>query len=219
MKILTQLDMVLNSIINLVLEKLASDPGTPTAGRIYYNTTNNEIRWADGTTWNSFSAGMTATNILAALAGNAGAGSGLDADRLDGLEASAFADVSHTHTASQIVDLINTIDGRINAAFTNEAVDATTDTIAEFTQLIKDNQGDIANILSIKRYQEDIGDGAATDYTVTHNLALLDVHVQVIEIATGETVLTDVTRNGANSVIIGFAAAPASNAYRVIVLA
>ena len=219
MRILTTLDVGLNAILNLVLEKSASDPVDTTAGRLYYNTASDTIRYADGSNWNAFSATMTASQILSALLTVDGADSELDADKLDGLHAAAFALASHTHTAAQITDLITVIDGRITAAFTSEAVDATVDTIAEFTQLIKDNEDDIANILSIKRHQATIGDGSATDYTVTHNLNTLDCHVQVIEISSGETVITDVTRNGANSVIIGFGSAPASNTYRVIVLA
>jgi len=146
-----------------------------------------------------------------------GAGSGLDADTVDGLEAAAFALASHTHTSAEITDLTTVVDARIVAAFTNNAVDATVDTIAEFTQLIKDNEGDIANILSIKRHDELLG--ANANVTVTHNLNTTKCIVQVIDEATGETVITDVTRNGANTVVIGFAVAPAANAYRVIILA
>jgi len=217
MRHLVNLDMVLNSILNLVLQKLAADPGTPTQGRIYYNTTSDTIRYADGSSWNDFAAAMTGADILTALLGVDGAGSGLDADLLDGQQASAFALTSHTHTASQITDLTAVVDARVMAAFTNEAVDATVDTIAEFTQLIKDNEGDIANILSIKRHDELIG--ASANYSVNHALNTLNCVVQVIEVSTGETVITDVTRDSLNTVVIGFETAPAANAYRAIILA
>lgn len=54
-------------------------------------------------------------------------------------------------------------------------------------------------------------------YTVTHNLNTTDVIVEVIEVATGETVYTDVVRTGVNTITVGFATAPASGQYRVII--
>ena len=59
---------------------------------------------------------------------------------------------------------------------------------------------------------------SATSYTVTHNLGTLDVHVQVYEVATGEEVIADNVRATTNTVTIGFASAPTSNAYRVVVI-
>lgn len=63
-----------------------------------------------------------------------------------------------------------------------------------------------------------IGNGAATVFTVTHNLNTLDVSVQVFDNATTETIECDVTRNSTSQVTIGFAVAPANNAYRVLVV-
>lgn len=219
-KFASPLDMLLNSLLNLVLEKLAADPTTPTEGRVYWNTVTKSVRVADGTQWQDLGAAMSAGDILTALLTVDGDGSLLDADLLDGLEASAFALATHTHTSAQITDLPAVIDARILAAFTNEAVDATVDTIAEFTQLIKDNEGAIAAILSIKRHQENFGDGSAASYTITHNLNTLDTTVQLVEVATGETIHADVTRNGVNSVVIGpMSPIPTANQFRALVLA
>ena len=218
MKVATHLDVLLNSIFNLVLEKLAEDPTVITQGRIYYNTTSNVIRYATGTEWKSVGE-LTGSDILTLLLNVDGEGSSLDADTVDGLEAAAFALAGHNHTAAGITDFATAVDARIMALLTSDAIDATVDTIAEFTALIKDNEADIANILSIKRYQEDLGDGTATDITVTHNLNSTDAVVQIIEVSTGETVIADVTRNGANSVVVGFAVAPAAGEYRAIILA
>jgi hypothetical protein len=68
-----------------------------------------------------------------------------------------------------------------------------------------------------KRYAASIGDGSATQYTVTHNLNTLDCIVQVFLNSTGASVLVDQLRTGVNAVRIDFAVAPASNAYRVVV--
>ena len=46
---------------------------------------------------------LNAQDILARLADIDGAGSGLDADKLDGEEASAFADATHLHTSHSVV--------------------------------------------------------------------------------------------------------------------
>lgn len=59
---------------------------------------------------------------------------------------------------------------------------------------------------------------SATSYTVTHNLGTLDVHVQVYEVATGEEVIVDNARATTNTITLGFASAPTSNAYRVVVI-
>jgi hypothetical protein len=59
---------------------------------------------------------------------------------------------------------------------------------------------------------------SATSYTITHNLGTLDVHVQVYEVATGDEVIVDNTRATTSTVTLGFASAPTSNAYRVVVI-
>jgi hypothetical protein len=70
----------------------------------------------------------------------------------------------------------------------------------------------------IKKFAVSIGDGSATSYTVTHNLASLDVAVTVFQNSTGDEVITDVTHATTNTLTVVFATAPASNAYRVVVV-
>ena len=70
----------------------------------------------------------------------------------------------------------------------------------------------------IKKYSVSIGDGSATSYTVTHNLASRDVQVTVYNASTYDEVITDVTHATTNTLTIVFATAPASNAYRVVVI-
>ena len=70
----------------------------------------------------------------------------------------------------------------------------------------------------VKRYAVSIGDGSATSYTVTHNLASRHVHVTVYNASTYDEVITDVTHATTNTLTIVFATAPASNAYRVVVV-
>ena len=53
-----------------------------------------------------------AASILAALLTVDGAGSGLDADLLDGMSSAAFAAASHDHAISDVTDLQTTLDGK-----------------------------------------------------------------------------------------------------------
>lgn len=70
-----------------------------------------------------------------------------------------------------------------------------------------------------KKYQANIGDGSATQYTVTHNLNSRDVLVQVIRnSAPYDSVLVDMERDSVNSVVLRFASAPTANQYRCLIL-
>ena len=69
----------------------------------------------------------------------------------------------------------------------------------------------------VRKYAVAIGDGSATSITVTHNLNNQDVMTQVREVSTNNIVEVDIQNNGVNTVVIGFAVAPASNSIRVVV--
>lgn len=69
-----------------------------------------------------------------------------------------------------------------------------------------------------RKYAVSVGNNVLTSIAVTHSLNNLDVTVQVYEVATGAEVYPDVTRTDANTVTVGFAVAPTSNQYRVVVI-
>lgn len=70
----------------------------------------------------------------------------------------------------------------------------------------------------IRRLAANIGDGSATQYTVTHNFNTNDVHVEVFRNSGSfDTILCDVDRTSVNAVRLTFAAAPSSNQFRVVV--
>lgn len=157
-------------------------------------------------------ADQTPAELLAALITVDGPASGLDADTLDGAQLSTLATITYVDT--EISTAVSDLVGGAPAAL---------DTLNELAAALADDASYSASInaalaLRTQKYAEDIGDGATTDIAVTHNLGTTDVVVQVKEVATSEVVLADVTITSANVVTIGFGTAPASNAYRVVVI-
>jgi hypothetical protein len=99
--------------------------------------------------------------------------------------------------------------GRATAA-ANVAIAITASQVTDFTaavQAIIDGSGAVASV----------GDGTNTAYTITHSLNSRDVIVQVYDNASYDTVFTDVVRATVNTVVVTFATAPSSNAYRVVI--
>lgn len=71
---------------------------------------------------------------------------------------------------------------------------------------------------AVRKIGQDIGDGSATSYTVTHAMNTRDVTVEVYRNSGSyDTVFVEVQRPSVNSVDILFDTAPSSNAYRVVV--
>lgn len=78
----------------------------------------------------------------------------------------------------------------------------------------------LANLATRKRkFLATIGDAAATSIVVTHNFNTRDVEVEVYRNSGNfDTIICDVNRTSLNAVTIVFAAAPALNAFNVVVL-
>ena len=72
--------------------------------------------------------------------------------------------------------------------------------------------------LLARHFAANVGDGSSTSYTIAHNLGTLDVVVQLVLVSTGETAEADVTRPTTNTVAVGFASAPASGAFRIVIV-
>lgn len=66
-------------------------------------------------------------------------------------------------------------------------------------------------------YAETIGDGATTDFLVTHNLSTDDVSVTVYRTGDGVEVLTEVDRSSVDALHVRFALPPTSASRRVVV--
>jgi hypothetical protein len=66
-------------------------------------------------------------------------------------------------------------------------------------------------------YATNVGNAAATSFTVTHNLNTRDVTVAIYDNTTYDLVYADVAVTTVNTITVVFATAPALNAYRVVV--
>lgn len=70
-----------------------------------------------------------------------------------------------------------------------------------------------------RKFSQDIGDGSATSFTVTHNFNTREVRVEVYRNSGNfDTVMAEVRRSSVNAVQVIFSAAPAAGAFKVIIL-
>lgn len=71
---------------------------------------------------------------------------------------------------------------------------------------------------TVCKYTQNVGNGSATSFTITHNLNTRDVQVSIIENASPYAICyTDVEATSLNSITVKFAQAPTTNQYKVVV--
>jgi hypothetical protein len=152
--------------------------------------------------------------------------------------------VGHTHSSTDITDFREAVEDVVGTLFTDSAtvnfeytdnsasagvlsasvVTASTSYLTTENGLAVDKSTFESALISdgfTRKFAQPIGDGTSTSIPVVHNLGTRNVSVQVYAITGGgayQTVETDVDRTDANTVTIGFGAAPASAAYTVVVL-
>ncbi len=143
---------------------------------------------------------------------------GLDtalADKITDAQAQAKADTALQQAKTFATSEITRIIGGASEAY---------DTLKEIEEKLKssDNARDLINNVAKSKagkVAKDIGDGTATEFTVTHNLNTQDVVVMVRENkAPFAQVITDVEVTDVNNIKVKFAKAPAQNEYRVIIV-
>ena len=143
---------------------------------------------------------------------------GLDtalADKITDAQAQAKADTALQQANTFTDQRINQI---LNGASSNY------DTLKEIEEALKNNDN-LTTVLKkgiadkTGKVAKDIGDGTATEFTVSHNLNTQDVVITVREnIAPFAQVITDIEVTDANNIKVKFAKAPAQNEYRVIIV-
>lgn len=143
---------------------------------------------------------------------------GLDtalADKITDAQAQAKADTALQQAKAFATQEINKLVNGASSAY---------DTFKEIEEKLKssDNARDLINN-AVKdkagKVAKDIGDGTATEFTVSHNLNTQDVVITVRENnAPFAQVITDIEVTDANNIKVKFAKAPAQNEYRVIIV-
>lgn len=143
---------------------------------------------------------------------------GLDtalADKITDAQAQAKADTALQQAKAFATQEINKLVNGASSAY---------DTFKEIEELLKQNDT-LENALKqgiagkTGKFAGVIGNGAATEFTVTHNLNTQDVVVMVRENkAPFAQVITDVEVTDTNNVKVRFAKAPAVSSYKVIVV-
>jgi hypothetical protein len=76
---------------------------------------------------------------------------------------------------------------------------------------------EVQSTVTDRQYVTSVGDGAATSYTVVHNLGTRDIVVQLYDNSSYDTVYADVTRTLTDRIVIDFASAPSLNDIRVLI--
>lgn len=76
----------------------------------------------------------------------------------------------------------------------------------------------LAEIGAPAKYSVLIGNGSSTAITVTHNLGTQDIIWSIREVSTNEFVDCDVVATSTTTATFTFATAPATNAYKVVIM-
>lgn len=180
--------------------------GNRTQFAIPYNKSRFYFRRYNSSAWSSWEHIWTE--------GYMGAGTGLDADLLDGEEGSYYLDL-----ANSTGDTDDITEGSSNLFHTDARARASISSSDSAEIAYNSSTGVLGLGTEAGRVKSGtIGDGAATSIAFSHNLGTRDVIVQVYRTGSPyDSILADVTRNTTNQVTIAFATAPSSNEFTVVV--
>ena len=145
-KFLQPIDMTQLEVLNMRLQQLGSDPGSPVAGQLWYNTTRNRPVWRDASVNNdiypSSSTNVINTNVLRDGSGNFAAGTitanltgtASNATQLNG-QADTFYLARANHTGTQLASTISNFDTQVRTSRLDQMA-APTATVSFNSQLI-----------------------------------------------------------------------------------
>jgi hypothetical protein len=224
-----------NSIQSLTNKTLTSPTITnPTVSGLYLSDNNIVI---EGTA-DSFETTLTFTDPTADRTITFKDASGTvayTADITTAIDALTTSDIEEGtrlyFTDERAQDAVGTIisgSNSLSAVYTDATPSIAFDTTLATTSYMSKTSGLAVDISAVetklttdgytKKVSASVGNSTNTSFAVTHSLGTRDVQVQVYDNATYDTVEVDVIRTGTNTVTVSFASAPATDAYRVVII-
>lgn len=211
------LDFSGNQALNLLLQIVAGDHGSPQEGGVWWDSQAKAIAYFDGT--------------QVKRVGEAGGGG--DAETLDGQDGVYYlsrANHSGTQSAATISDFASAVLGVSGIATDTEVANqiaalvdtapGTLDTLNELAAALGDDPNFAATLqaqIAARTRKASVDCDAALSTTLTHNFNTRDVVVSVRRnSAPYDEIITDVEMSTLNEVTVRFAVAPAAAAFRII---
>ena len=236
----SHLDLNLNQIINALLHPLAADPVSPVNGQVWTNTGEGRLKLHVGDSTKSIALldDVTAGSITSALwdAQSVVASVNDDSPAAVAIGDGAFVgrpvggNIGQV-TASQAREILSLPTGTVaNQTYVDDSIDALKgvipaefDTFIELLTEIQTNGTAIGTINTAlaartQKYSEDIGDGAATTITVSHNLGTLDVVFSMRPVSGGAAVIAEWEPVSNSAIEVRFNTAPTTGQFRVVVV-
>lgn len=173
---------------------------------------NVQLRWNESTDkWQVTEDGTNYVNI--ALAG-------------DSITTSQITDF--TEASQDVVGGMVSGSNSLSVSYNDTAGTLSLDTTLASTSYLSKASGLAVDISAVetklvtdgftKKVSANVGNGTNTSFAITHNLGTRDVVVNVYDNSAYDTVEVDVVRTDTNTVTVTFASAPATDAYRVVVV-
>lgn len=206
-KFLTSIDFSKNEIQNAVMQNLGADPGTPAEGQMWWRSDTNMFNVYDGAAVQRLN-NDTAAEILTKLLTVDGAGSGLDADLLDGSNGATYL-ARANHTGTQLASTVSDFDTQVRLSRLDQMA-APTAAVSMNSQLLSNlaapvSGGDAANKTYVDNLSAGLDPHASVRAATTVNGALATAYengdvIDGVTLATGNRILikdqTVQTENG-----------------------
>jgi len=173
-KFLTNVDLTGLQLGNLRLENRASDPTTAFGkGHVYFNTTNNELRWYSGTAWVGL--GVSVTDAIAAeaalrIAGDAATLASANSTASSALSSAIATEVTNRNSAisSAIATEVTDRNSAISSAISTEVTNRNSAITTAITNLV---DGAPLALDTLNELAAALNDDASFASTVTTALA------------------------------------------------
>lgn len=176
------------------------------------DSANVQLRWNESTDkWQVTEDGTTYVNI--ALSG-------------DSISSSQVTDF--TEASQDVVGAMVSGSNSLSVSYNDTAGTLGLDTTLASTSYLSKTSGLAVDVSALetklttdgytKKVSATVGNGTNTSFAIAHNLGTRDVVVNVYDNSAYDTVEVDVVRTDTNTVTVTFTVAPATDAYRVVIV-